>query len=68
MAQVSTNRLLNTGIFDLPDGASVDQVKTVYLNGVELAADQYAFTENGSIDVFEATENSVVTVDLKDAK
>ncbi|WP_169717983.1 hypothetical protein SPSIL_010010 [Sporomusa silvacetica DSM 10669] len=39
-------------------------LQAVYLNGVELAADQYAFTETGSIDVFEVTEDSVVTVDL----
>lgn len=61
--QTKLLRIDSSGIFSLPDETTtVDDVKTVLLNGKALTEDQYAITENGNLDIFESDLNSVVTV------
>jgi len=45
-----------SGIYTLPDGYTVDQVDSVYVNDRVLSIDEYTITENKNIDIIEPLE------------
>ncbi|QDR83032.1 hypothetical protein [Sporomusa termitida] len=54
-----------SGVYALPEGLSFDSVDVILLNGNPVAEGRYAIVANNTaVDIFDAQDDSVVTVIL----
>jgi hypothetical protein len=62
MKRLQLNRIDESGVFTLPNGAPLTNVMAIEVDGIYLTPEEYVITSNGNVDIIQAIPpDSVVT-------